>query len=439
MKKITQQRRSIRLLSLLLFSVLCLTALSSCTQGVDSNVPISTALSLIAEQTTMAKSALKGESIRFSADDFARHTNLSSIEQITITSLPPVTDGRLTVGTTVLTSGQTLSSASLDLMTFTADDGVNMSEFYFRVDNSPYEMCCKLYCLDELNYAPTLSVAPSTALEVSTYKNITLHGNLPCYDPDGDETYIEIVSYPEKGVLIIDDRTTGAYRYVPYEDSRGKDSFTYVARDMYGNYSASATVSLKINQKETPVSYVDMDGSPYHNAAIKMTECGIMSGTKVGNNTYFYPANSVSRAEFTVMAMNAAGITDVSSVTKTVFADDDLIPSHMKGYIAAAYELGYIKGSEVDGKLCFSPDKTITRAEAAVMLANMLDAATPTIKPVFSDSDDIPAWAEASVSSMNYMGVLSTADGNNISPMSSVTRGDAAEILTRFMAVRNEK
>ncbi len=439
MKKRFSKRLALRLLSVLLLSLLTISTLTACGTQKSSDRPLSPALDSIAEQSSMAKSALKGESIKFSADDFARYTNLSKIQQITITSLPPATDGTLTVGKTVLTAGQTLSSASLDLMTYTPSAGISLSEFKFRVEDSPYEMCCKLYSLDEQNYAPTLSVAPSTALEVSTYRNVTLYGKLPCYDPDGDQTYIEIVSYPQKGVLVMEDSSTGAYRYIPYEDSKGKDSFTYVARDMYGNYSSAAQVSLKINQKETPVSYVDLQSSPYHNSAIKMTECGIMSGTKVGNNTYFYPTHSVSRAEFTVMAMNASGITEVNSATATVFADDDLIPSHMKGYIAAAYELGYIKGSEIDGKLCFAPDKTITRAEAAVVLANILGAATPTIKPVFSDSDDIPTWAEASVNAMNYIGVLDTYEGNNISATSGVTRGDAAEMLARFMEVKNDK
>ena len=135
------------------------------------------------------------------------------------------------------------------------------------------------------------------------------------------------------------------------------------------------------------------------------------------------------------MAMNAAGITDVNTSTQTVFADDADIPERMKSYIATAYDLGYIKGSELDGKLCFEPNREITRSEAAVMLANMLDAATPTVTPTFSDSQDIPTWAQASIYSLSFMGVLESS-GGNISPTATVTRGDAAEILCNFMAVK---
>ncbi len=434
-----KKRKTLAFVSFLLLASLCTLALSSCAAKVGSDTPLSPALNCIAEQSNMAKSALKGESISFSAEDFARATNLSEIESVTITSVPPITEGTLRVGSTVISSKQTLSAASLELMTYHAAEGVSSSEFRFRVGELPYEMCCKLYMLDKQNFAPTLGVAPETALEVSTYRNVTLFGSLPCYDPDGDATCIEIVSYPEKGVLILEDTAVGSYRFIPYEDSTGKDSFTYVAKDMYGNYSAAQTVTLRINKKTSPVSYVDLEGTPYHNAAIAMTESGIMSGTQVGNDTYFYPSKTVSRAEFTVMAMNAAGIKEVNPATTTVFSDDADIPSQMKSYVAAAYELGYINGiKQEDGTLCFEPNREISRAEAAVMLSNMLDAAKPTYSPVFSDADDVPAWAEASVSAMNAMGVLSYSEGNSISPLSAITRGDAADILSKFMNV-NEK
>lgn len=416
--------------------LLCAPCLTSCQSSAESGLPISPAINCIAEQSSMAKAALTGQSISFSADDFARAVNRSDIEQITLTSLPPASDGELRIGSTVITSEQTVSAASLSLMTYHPSGAVGSSEFRFRVDDSPYELCCKLYTLSESNYAPTISTAPSTALEVSTYKNVTLFGTLPCYDPDGDATSVEIISYPKKGLLILEDSAVGSYRYLPYEDSTGKDSFCYVAKDKYGNYSAAAEVSLEIKKQSTSVEYVDLGDSPYHNSAIAMTEKGIMSGTQVGSYTYFYPETAVSRAEFTVMALEAAGITEVQPSATTVFADDGDIPSDMKSYIATAYELGYIKGTEVDGELCFLPNKEMTRAEAAVMLANMLDAATPTVTPVFSDSKDIPVWAQASVYSLSAMGVLESYDGS-ISPTSAVTRGDAADILVNFMAVKN--
>ena len=156
-----------------------------------------------------------------------------------------------------------------------------------------------------------------------------------------------------------------------------------------------------------------------------------MSGSQVGAANYFYPEQEVSRAEFVVLAMNALGITEVSDTECKVFADGKDISKEMRGYIEAAYRMGYIKGSLVDGELCFCPNEAITRAEASVILGNMLGAAMPTatIKPSFADAGEIPAWAEGSVYSLNMMGLLAS-DGGKIEPLSKVTRQEAAQLLS---------
>ena len=426
-------KRTVFVICALLLVIPCL---YSCDSAKEANQNLSHALDTIAKENSMAKSTLSGGIISFEASDFARATNLSKIESITVTKLPPISDGELRVGSSVLTSSQTLSASSIKLLSYEPKGNIATSEFYFTVNDSTTELCCKLYVLDEKNYAPTLSSASQNALEVSTFENISFYGTLPCYDPDGDKTYIEIVSYPKKGQLVLDNRETGAYRFIPNEDFTGKDSFVYVARDLYGNYSPSATVSLSVKESAVSASYIDLVDSRYHNAAIAMTEKGIMSGTQIGSSTYFYPAREMSRAEFTSMAMQAAGITKLSnSSISTVFADDDKIESNFKPYIAAAYELGYIKGVEKNGKLYFEPERAMTRAEAACLISSMLDAATPTVSLTFSDSSDVPAWAEASVNAMTYMGVMNVVE-NKISPLACLTRGDAAEILWNFMRVK---
>lgn len=421
--------------------MLC-TTLTSCSEPSDEpkeTALLSPAMSILAEKGEMAKAAFAGESIKFTAEDFARVMNIESVSSITVTELPPITDGELRVGAAVVTGEQTLSAASVALMTFSSSNSVKTSQFKFKVNDLPYEMTCKLYSLDKENYAPTLAYAPLTAVEVSTYEDVSCFGRLPCYDPDGDETRIEVVSYPKKGVLVIEDSALGTYRYIPYENATGKDSFTCVAIDRYGNYSAAREVSLEIKRSEMSEKYVDLADSPYQSSALAMTEKGIMGGTQVGSSLYFYPDREVSRAEFVVMAMNAAGITDIAKVSSTVFSDDAEIPSDMKRYIATAYELGYIKGSaDESGRLCFEPSRSITRAEAAVMLGNILGAATPTMKPTLADESEIPAWAQSSVYAMVEMGVLEATE-TGVSPHEKLTRGSTADILARFIRYAEEK
>ncbi len=393
---------------------------------------VSPALSVLAEQNDMAISALVGQSISLEADDFARALNLSRVSKITVTETPPIADGELLCGTTVVTAGSTVSGSGLSQLCFSPRGDARTSSFRFRVEDAPYIFTCRLYLLDSVNYAPTLSAVPKSALQVSTHRNVTLFGTLPCYDPEGDDTVIEIVSYPEKGLLILTDSHSGEYTYTPSASYTGKDSFTYVARDMYGNYSASATVELEIIKPSSSVVYHDIVDAPCYNAALTMTEAGIMSGTRVGSYEYFYPEKTVSRAEFCVMAMHALGVTDLPESEAVAFADSDEIPVAMRGYVHAAYELGYVRGLYQDDALCFEPNRAITRAEAAVMLGNMLDVATPTIAPVFADADDVPAWAASSLSSLTALGILQT-DCGYIDPADAVTRADAAQMLSIFM------
>ena len=399
--------------------------------------PVSPALYVLAEEHAMAKASLRGNAISFDHDDFARAVNLSDVSAITVTKLPPITDGELRLGKVAVQKGQTIRGNNLSLLSYVPSNAqISTSSFHFTVETSPVEIPCHLYLLEKNNASPTLSTASELALNVSTHQNVTLYGTLPCYDPDGDETIIEIVSYPKNGILHLSDRTTGEYTYTPRTGDSGKESFTYVARDLYGNYSAAATVSLSIVKPSSSTVYSDLIDSPICNAAISLTDAGIMSGTQRGTAVYFCPNETVSREDFVVMAMKAMGMTELSSVSKTVFADDNDISSHAKDAIGAAFDLGYIRGEwQSDGSLCFAPKRDITRAEAAVIVGRMLNISTPTVKPDFSDAEEIPAWAAPSMESLSAAQVLHSVDGE-AEPHTAVTRGDAARILAAMMQAR---
>ena len=308
---------------------------------------------------------------------------------------------------------------------------VKQSGFDFSTGNG-YSVRCNLYFVDEMNYSPTVSLASDNSLAVNTHDMVSRVGKLDAYDPDGDKFVYEIVSYPENGSVVLLDREEGRYVYTPKENFTGNDSFSYVARDIYGNYSAAASVSVDVKARRSSVTFGDIDDCNIYNAALTMAENSMMTGTEIDGVTYFEPKQNITRAEFLALAMKAAGISDPGSVDKTVFADDEDIPGEYKGYVSAAYQLGYISGTDMDGVLCFMPNSSVTRAEAAVMLDSILtldrEVEKPVILPVFADSSELPFWASDAIYSMNSMGVLSMIDGY-ASPEATVTRGDAAQML----------
>lgn len=395
---------------------------------------ISYGISVLSARMDVAVFGMVGNCVEFSEEVFCRGLNLSSVDYITVTSIPSVAAGELLLGSTRVVSGQTIAGKNLVHLNFSAsDDTIRQTSFSFTANGNGIPLICNIYLLSETNAAPTVGMAPELSLSVSTYRDISAYGKLSAYDSDGDPIVYEIVSYPQRGAILLTDAAEGTYVYTPNTGYVGSDSFSYVARDMYGNYSRSATVQLKISLSGTSVTYADMENSDAYSDALFLTEKGIMSGTQVGSLYYFYPTQSVSRVEFLVMAMNASGIIDPPTIEQTVFADDGRIASTMKGYVEMAYSLGYVNGRLVDGELCFLPEEPIQRAEAAVILGNIVGLSDVPVTPVFTDTSEIPVWAKDAVYSLYSVGILNSRDGY-ISPTSSLTREQAAEMLAAVMA-----
>jgi len=408
----------------------CGISVSAQQTGQTTKAVLSYGVSVLAAKTDVAVSAPVGNDVFFSSDVFARGLNLSRVEYIEVHTLPDEEDGALWLGATRVVAGQTISGGNLSLLTFVPEtEAPTEATFTFSANGGAVPMVCNVYLTDAINYTPTVSMASGLFLNLSTYKDVAVHGKLSGFDPDGDAFVFEVVTYPQNGAVLLSDREQGTYVYTPNAGYLGSDRFCYVVRDQYGNYSASATVNLKITQQGSSVTFVDMKEHPSYSAAIAVTEKEIMSGTQVGNQYYFHPDRTVSRAEFLVMALNAIGIREVPVCDKTVFADDSDIPDTMKGYVAAAYELHYINGTLQNGKLCFLPNEEITRAEAAVIVSNLIGLCDVPVTPTFADGSEIPVWARESVYSLNAAGILIDRDGH-ISPGSCMTRADTAEILS---------
>ena len=402
-------------------------------QQADATGDLSSGLYVLASKSDMAKSAMAGKKIVFSANDFERSLNLSKITSITITSVPDITDGCLCLGEVLVNSGQTISRENLALLNYRAgDDRVKESFFTFKVNESEYEMRCNLYFLDKANQAPTLDYEDDRIFSVSTHQYVEVFGRVNAYDPDGDDIHYEVVKYAKGGVLDFDS-STGEYSYTPSGAYFGEDSFEYVAVDKYGNYSTSKVVSLNVEKLQVNAIYTDMQGHEDHHVALTMTEKGIMSGVTIGQNTFFMPDKSVSRVDFVVMLMHAIGKGEIEAVANTGFDDDEQIPSSMKGYIYKARQMGLISGSvDAEGNYLFEPNRDISRAEAALIVNNLVNGKLPTVKPTFADKDSIPTWAHDAIYILNDLGILVSINGE-FAPSASITRAQTAQMLYNLM------
>ena len=143
---------------------------------------------------------------------------------------------------------------------------------------------------------------------------------------------------------------------------------------------------------------------------------GIASGTGNGN---YSPNTVLTRAEFCTFAVRAMGLEDQveTSTYKTLFTD--VKPgSWYIGYVNLAYDQGIVKGYG-NGK--FGPNDPINYAQVITVLLRMLGYTPKEIGAVWP-TDDI-----------NYAAKIDLSDGVNASAQTNITRAQAAVLLYNML------
>ena len=288
-----------------------------------------------------------------------------------------------------------------------------------------------LFLAEDIQTVSAVNHPPvAEALSLTTYKNVEVQGTFAGVDPEGDLLTFQLISNPARGAVTQAEEGSAAFTYTPYENKTGKDAFTYVAVDALGNTSSPATVSIKIEKQKTKVTYSDMTGVEGHKEAIRLAEAGMLVGEKMGKDYFFHPEQTMSRAQFTALAMEVAELESMKGVTLTGFADHETMALWAKPYVSAALRSGVVRGSfDEQGQVVFLPDTPVTAAEAAVLLNRALGVTdVPSISETMAD---VPTWCVQAVANLDSCGAM---------PASAVlseplTRAQAAVMLDRAMDV----
>lgn len=392
--------------------------------GISISANIGSGAQVIANGVKLIKTGLFGQKIVFSDTDFKTALAITNFKSVKITSLPSSTEGTLIFAGRRVSEGQEIRRKHLGSLVFIpASTDVSESKFTFKVDGGD-EIECVLRFIDKVNMAPK---AEASEGYITTQASIPAYGMLSAEDPEGDATEFIIVSYPKSGVLSFTDEEMGKYKYEPGDDFVGYDSFCYVVRDEYGNYSKPVEVDIKVVERLCSAVYVDMTDREEYGAAVAMTAMGIMCGNILGDDTYFSPDGEVSRAEFVAMAMKSLGIRADSTLKSSYFDDNADIPTSLVGYVATAQRAGIINGTFDSGKLLFKPNEAITKYEAAKIMSMLMNVNESEEDASYSEDSAVPMWARASVSAMTMLGILDEGDATE-----NVTRADAAEYLYRM-------
>ncbi|MBQ8383137.1 MAG: S-layer homology domain-containing protein [Clostridia bacterium] len=390
-------------------------------------IRLSPALDVLATELTLTKTGLVSKEITFSALDFESLLGVGYLSSITVLTLPDPEVGTLYLETMPVMKNQVISRDSLSALKFvpaTAEEADCSFVFGTVSTSQPLALSCTLRLTDGLNFAPETDTVKTR--DVSTLAGIPVYGKLTAADPEGDAVTYRVTAYPEKGTLRLIDRAAGEFLYTPVEGYTGSDRFTYVAVDEYGNFSEEITVSLTVEETATAVNYCDMEGNRALLPAMRLAESGVMIGETIGASAYFHPEQTVTRAEFLAMTLCAVGVDVPESDDVTAFADDADIPDYLRRYVCYAVGRGYVTGNSADGTGYFEPNRAVTYAEAAVMLQSVLNLTAEGVTSVFAEEDTVPAWAESAVWAVAEAGLF--PDGVFASD-SVVNRADAAVMI----------
>lgn len=413
--------------ALLLFFALVFTLLVTPTSGASVKTMLSPALEVISNRTAMIKSGVVTGNIALSREDFEKAVG-AKVDSVTITALPAESAGILVYNGTAVAVNQTISSGGLNEIKYVPSGVGSEGSFRFKTSGG-YSIECQLKYTDTINLAPSAALNEN-AMSVWTQTDIEAFGKLSGSDPEGDAVVFEITSYPTKGILDLRSSTSGEYSYTPCNNATGKDEFTYVVRDEWGHYSEPSTVVIEIEKAASDIRFDDMEGHWAHNAAVVMASAGAMKYEENGITVLFNPDKAITREEFLTTTMKILGAGEIEPAV-TIFADNDKISDDASGYVARAYSLGIINGTEKNGLKYFEPASTITRAEAAVILNKIIGAAEPDTVPVFADAESVPAWARGSLYALTNEGILSGTGAGKISPNEPLSRAQAAQILLK--------
>lgn len=327
---------------------------------------LSPAISVMQNETRLIKTCIGENAAHFTAYDFDSVLGMQAGSAV-ITELPSSEAGTLKLGEADVLPGQIITREEFEELVFVPSGGEEAT-FRFRLIESGYESSfeCAVIPMEKLNFAPV-----ARADELAAKENIAVFASLAASDPDEDEVTFHITKNARHGNVTLLDRSTGEIKYTPDENFRGKDKFTFVAVDKYGNESAPATVKIQVERNRLDIEYSDMQNDSAHMAAVILAENDILTGEKLGDMRTFSPEKEISRGDFLIMAMRASDIDKGDASAVSLFTDDASFTGYQRRYIAKAQEMKLVYGFDTDDGAVFRPNESITLAHAATIVGRI--------------------------------------------------------------------
>lgn len=342
---------------------------------------------------------------------------------------------------------ETGAEQSVVLRGYQPDTGV------LTTDNGSFQLSGRTLILKNGLPVQAEDLVPGESLTVTAYLNDTDNGPLLAevsarVKPGADPPRLEVAA-PWRGSQIIISGVTSGDRLYLYVDGERSE----VAVGQGGRFTCNlqgvgqeeelhlqlvavdTTTGAVAGQRlsvppRTDSSFSDLQGHWSAADVEALLAQHLLSGYPDGT---FRPNSRITRAELVVLLANALGWSD--SATATGFSDDQAIPGWARPAVVRARKEHLLTGYP-DGS--FGPERSVTRAEAAVWFDKALAIYRPgsySSPPNLSwlDSGQIPSWAREAAGRLLQAGVMRGRSEQLYDPEARLTRGEAAALINRLL------
>ena len=176
-------------------------------------------------------------------------------------------------------------------------------------------------------------------------------------------------------------------------------------------------------------TFRDLPSSHWAYGYVKaLAEKNVINGYDDGT---FRPSNNVTREEFVKMIISATGMLQAGAECE--FSDVPAGAWYYE-YVASAYAKEIVSGMDEGA---FGIGTNITRQDVAVIAARIikrLKGTVPeTVESTLTDIDTVSDYATDSVKLLNGMGIINGYDDGSFMPKNTLTRAEAAAIISRLI------
>ena len=217
-----------------------------------------------------------------------------------------------------------------------------------------------------------------------------------------------------------------------YDMSDAKKRVEFVADMTVGLPGKNADVSV-IPVSAPGRTFADVKNHANKTSIEALASRGIINGK---NDSAFDPDATMTRAEFAAIIVRGLGL---SAKPTAVFTDVET-GAWYAGFVGAAYHYGIVTGTS---STTFDPEGTITKQEAAVMIAraaklcgmdtDLTDTEIRDTLAAFGDYKTVAAWAQSALAFCYSERLLDDSEFD-IEPTNVILRCEIAEILWRMLS-----